>query len=70
MADKMFKNSLKRQMLKMTLIPLTLMTVAIVAVSVSVVRKSITDQIRKELINDAELVGFTFDKFYNGFPSG
>ena len=66
MADKMFKNSLKRQMLKMTLIPLTLMTVAIVAVSVSVVRKSITDQIRKELINDAELVGFTFDKFYNG----
>ncbi|MBQ8490118.1 MAG: cache domain-containing protein [Pseudobutyrivibrio sp.] len=66
MADKGFKNSLKRQMLKMTLIPLTLMTVAIVVVSVSIVRKSITDQIRQELIGDAELVGFTFDKFYNG----
>lgn len=60
------KNSLKSQMLKMTLIPLVLMTVAIVAVSGSIVRKSITDQIKKELINDAELVGFIFDEFYEG----
>ncbi len=66
MSDKGFKNSLKRQMLKMTLIPLTLMTVAIVAVSVSIVRKSITDQIRKELINDADLVAFIFDQYYVG----
>lgn len=66
MSDKGFKNSLKRQMLKMTLIPLTLMTVAIVAVSVSIVRKSITDQIRKELINDADLVAFIFDEYYVG----
>ena len=60
------KNSLKSQMLKMTLIPLTLMTVAIVAVSASIVQKSITDQIRAELIHDAEVVGFIFDDFYVG----
>ena len=66
MADKKLKNSLKNQMLKMTLIPLILMTIAIVAVSGHVVRKTITDQIEKELIRDAEVVGFIFDEFYEG----
>ena len=60
------RNSLKTQMLKMTIIPLTLMTVAIVAVSGSIVQKSITDQIREELIYDAQLVSFAFDEFYVG----
>ena len=66
MADSGLKNSLKKQMLKMTLVPLTLMTIAIVAVSASIVRKSITDYIQKELINDADLVSLIFDKFYAG----
>lgn len=66
MAKSELKNSLKSQMLKMTLIPLILMTVAIVAASVSIVRASITDQIKAELIHDAQLVGFTYDEFYKG----
>ncbi|MCR5580783.1 MAG: diguanylate cyclase [Pseudobutyrivibrio sp.] len=66
MAKKILKNSLKSQMLKMTLIPLILMTVLIVATSVSIVRASITDQIEKELTNDAKLIGFVFDEFYVG----
>ena len=66
MANTDMKNSLKRQMLKTTLVPLTLMTIAIVAISASIVQKSITDQIKAELIHDAELVGFIFDEFYEG----
>ena len=66
MAKVEMKNSLKKQMLKMTLVPLTLMTIAIVAISASIVQKSIIDQIKSELIHDAELVEFVFDEFYEG----
>ena len=66
MSKKDFKDSLKKQMLTMILLPVVLLTIAIIATSVSIVRASITDQIKDELIHDAELVGFVFDEFYTG----
>lgn len=66
MAKKEFGNSLKSQMLKMTLIPLVLLTIAITVTSATIVRKSITNQIEEELINDANLLEFVFDEFYVG----
>ena len=61
-----FKDSLKKQMLTMTLVPVVLLTVAIIVTSVSIVRASITNQIKDELIHDAQLIGFVFDEFYVG----
>ena len=66
MSKRDFKDSLKKQMLTMILLPVVLLTIAIIATSVSIVRASITDQIKDELIHDAELVGFVFDEFYTG----
>ena len=66
MKKKQFKNSLKTQMLRMTIVPLAIMTIVIVAVSGSIVKKAITDKIEDELISNAELVGFIFDKYYVG----
>lgn len=66
MEKKQFKNSLKTQMLRMTIVPLAIMTIVIVAVSGSIVKKAITDKIEDELISNAELVGFIFDKYYVG----
>lgn len=66
MKDKVFKNSLKSQMLKMTLVPLTLMTIVIAAVSATILQTAITKQIESELIHDADLLESVFDEFYEG----
>ena len=66
MAKGDFKDSLKNQMLTMTLVPVILLTIAIITTSVGMVRASITEQIKDELVHDAELVGFVFDEFYVG----
>lgn len=66
MKNKVFKNSLKSQMLKMTLVPLTLMTIVIAAVSATILQTAITKQIESELIHDADLLESVFDEFYEG----
>ncbi|SDB43656.1 diguanylate cyclase (GGDEF) domain-containing protein [Pseudobutyrivibrio sp. YE44] len=60
------KNSLKHQLLKRTLIPLIIMTIILVAVSISGLYKANSDQVKEELIRDADLAMYVFDTVYTG----
>mgnify|MGYP002623843878 CR=1 FL=1 len=60
------KDSLKNQMLKMTIIPLTAMILIIIIAAVSTLYTSLVNQVKEELIDDANLAVLIYDKMYTG----